>query len=206
VLDGGSPSASRLSASNAVSAVGSPSLIVLLTQSLTAGGNGDPSRRNRTVGASLYDRPMSAPGPDVPSSAAVEEFLGSVENQRRRADTAAVIELMGEITGEPPKLWGTIIGFGSYHYRYVTGREGDSMVVGVSPRKAALTLYGLAFYGDEPLLDQLGEHSRGKGCVYIKDLQRVDQDVLGQLIRQAWERSAAVNFVHDATAGGSGPS
>jgi hypothetical protein len=141
---------------------------------------------------------------DAPSPAAsadqVADLLDTIESPRRRADAQNVIEMMHEITGEPPARWGSIVGFGSYHYKYATGREGDSMVVGVAPRKAALTLYGLVFYEDEPLLEQLGEHTRGKGCVYIKNLDRVDREVLAKLVRQAWEKSAAAGFRFDASA------
>jgi hypothetical protein len=152
------------------------------------------------VRSRLYDHGVS--GSDFPTSA--EEFLSAIDNPRRRADAARVVEIMSGITGQPPTLWGSIIGFGSYHYRYATGREGDSLVVGVAPRKGALTLYGLVFYDDEPLLADLGEHTRGKGCVYIKNLDRIDQDVLSRLIRQAWERSAAAGFRYEASIDGSG--
>jgi Domain of unknown function (DU1801) len=138
--------------------------------------------------------------PTAPSDSAVADLIGTIESPRRRADTENVVSLIQEVTGQPPVLWGNIVGFGSYHYKYATGREGDSMVVGVAPRKVALTLYGLVLYEDEPLLEQLGEHSRGKGCVYIKNLERVDRAVLAQLVRQAWERSEAAGFQFDASA------
>lgn len=145
----------------------------------------------------MTDAPPPAP---PPADAAVTDFLSTVESPRRRADTQSVVELIRDVTGQPPSMWGSIVGFGSYHYKYATGREGDSMVVGVAPRKAALTLYGLVFYEDEPLLERLGEHTRGKACVYIKSLDRVDRQVLAQLVRQAWERSEAAGFRFDASA------
>jgi hypothetical protein len=127
-----------------------------------------------------------------PTDADVEAFLATVEDPRRRDDTRAVIELMSRVTGERPVLWGTaIVGFGSQHYVGKSGREGDWMIVGVSPRKAAVTIYGV--YDDyapaDPLFGELGPHTTGKGCLYLKRLSDVDLTVLENLIRKAWERA-----------------
>jgi hypothetical protein len=125
--------------------------------------------------------------------AGVEKFLAAVPDETRRADAAVVARLMEEVTGQPPVLWGTsMVGFGHYHYRYESGREGDSPVVGFSPRKAQLVLYlmnGFESYGE--LLGRLGRHSTGKSCLYIKRLSDVDLAVLRELIERsvAWLRA-----------------
>ena len=123
-----------------------------------------------------------------PTDADVESFLATVEDRQRREDTRAVIELMSRVTGEPPVLWGTaIVGFGSQHYVGKSGREGDWMIVGVSPRKAAVTIYGVYNdYAPDPLFGELGPHTTGKGCLYVKRLSDVDPAVLETLIRNAW--------------------
>ena len=117
----------------------------------------------------------------------VEEFLAAVPNDTRRTDAAVVARLMEDVTGEPPAMWGpSIVGFGRYHYRYATGREGDSPVVGFSPRKAQLVVYlmdGFDEYGD--LLARLGKHSTGKACLYLKRLADVDLAVLEQLVQRS---------------------
>jgi len=116
----------------------------------------------------------------------VEVFLDSVENDHRRVDCLRLLDLMGSVTGERPVLWqSSIIGFGPYHYKYASGREGDFFKVGFSPRKANLTVYLLSgFVGYEDLLDQLGPHKTAKSCLYIKRLDDVDPDVLAELIRR----------------------
>lgn len=126
-----------------------------------------------------------------PTDASVQEFLGSVDNDRRREDGFALLEMMREVTGEEPRMWGpSIVGFGSYHYKYQSGREGDTIVAGFSPRKQNLTLYltgGLDEYGE--LLGRLGKHKTGKGCLYINKLQDVDLNTLRELIRQSVEEA-----------------
>jgi Domain of unknown function (DU1801) len=114
----------------------------------------------------------------------VTEFIDALTDQSRRADAKALVKLMQKAAGEKPKMWGpSIIGFGSYHYTYDTGREGDMPVVAFSPRKAATVLYGLS--ASESLLPKLGKHTRGKGCVYIKKLADVDQKVLETMVAKA---------------------
>ncbi|MGD2067259.1 MAG: DUF1801 domain-containing protein [Gemmatimonadota bacterium] len=115
----------------------------------------------------------------------VEAFLDGVENERRRQDCREVVAMMREVTGEEPAMWGdSIIGFGSYHYRYESGREGDWFLAGVSPRKQALTLYVMAgFERYDELMELLGKHRTGKSCLYVNRLDDVDREVLRTLVR-----------------------
>jgi len=119
----------------------------------------------------------------------VESFLDSVANEKRRQDSFAILELMKQVTGKKPEMWGdSIVGFGSYHYKYASGREGDWFLVGFSPRAQNLTLYIMAgFDGYETLLVKLGKHTTGKSCLYIKKLEDVDVEVLKDLVRQSVE-------------------
>lgn len=121
------------------------------------------------------------------STASVTEFIGTLAEPERRADAKALVKLMKQVSGERPKMWGaSIIGFGSVHYRYDSGREGDTVLVGFSPRKAAHVLYGLiGSRGAEALLARLGKHTTGKGCLYIKKLADVDLKVLERLVANA---------------------
>jgi hypothetical protein len=118
-----------------------------------------------------------------PTKLSVAAFIDTLTDPIRRADAKAIVKLMQSATGEKPKMWGpSIIGFGSYHYKYESGREGDMPLIGFSPRKAANVLYGLHASSDsEALLAKLGKHTTGKGCVYIKKLADVDQQVLGAM-------------------------
>jgi hypothetical protein len=111
-------------------------------------------------------------------------FTDALTDPVRRADAKALVKLMQNAAGEEPRMWGpSIIGFGSYHYRYESGREGDMPVMAFSPRKAATVLYGVTGFGEAtPLLAKLGKHSTGKGCLYIKKLADVDQHMLEALI------------------------
>jgi Domain of unknown function (DU1801) len=125
-----------------------------------------------------------------PTDQSVTAFLEGVENESRRKDGLALLALMQEATGMDAQMWGTsIVGFGSYHYKYDSGREGDMMQVGFSPRKQSLTLYirgGFEQY--TPFLDKLGKHKRGKGCLYINKLAEVDLNVLRQIVSQSVEK------------------
>jgi hypothetical protein len=118
-----------------------------------------------------------------PTAASVAAFIKTVEPPRH-ADALELLRIMQNATGEEPKMWGpSIIGFGTYHYRYETGREGDMPIVGFSPRKAAFVLYGAMHSSDSAgLLAKLGKHSRGKGCLNIKKLADVDRNVLESMI------------------------
>ena len=124
----------------------------------------------------------------------VEAFLAKVEPEQRREDGRLVAGMMARITGEPATMWGpSIIGFGTHHYRYESGREGDICRIGFSPRKAQLVFYVGAGSGRlDPLLAKLGKHSTGKGCLYIRKLADVDQAVLEALIAKAWADEPAV--------------
>jgi len=115
-----------------------------------------------------------------PTKLSVTAFLGALPDPTRRADSKALVRLMQSATGEKPRMWGaSIVGFGSDHYKYESGREGDMPLIGFSPRKAATVLYGVTRSSDsEELLTKLGKYTRGKGCVYIKSLANVDQGVL----------------------------
>ncbi len=119
-----------------------------------------------------------------PTKISVAAFIDSITDQGRRADAKALVKLMQKAAGEKPKMWGpSIIGFGSHHYVYDSGREGDMPVVAFSPRKAATVFYGLS--SSEALLPKLGKHTRGKGCVYIKKLADIDQKVLEAMVTKA---------------------
>ncbi|MCY3799396.1 MAG: DUF1801 domain-containing protein [Chloroflexi bacterium] len=117
----------------------------------------------------------------------VMAYLESVSNQRRREDSLVVKEMMEEVTGEPAEMWGTsIVGFGSYHYRYASGREGDFMLTGFAPRKQALTLYIMGGHERyDELMAKLGKHRTGSSCVYINKLADVDLAVLRELIAES---------------------
>ena len=122
-----------------------------------------------------------------PTKQSVESFINAVENEQRKKDGFEVLELMKEITGEDPVLWGpSLIGFGKYHYKYESGREGNFFRTGFSPRKTALTLYimsGFSRYDD--LMNKLGKYKTGKSCLYVKKLDDVDLEVLRELIEES---------------------
>ena len=124
-----------------------------------------------------------------PTDADVTAFLDGVADERRRDDARAVVALMREVTGAPPRMWGTTtVGFGRQPYRTADGKEREWFAVGLAPRKAALTLYGLTYYGSNTdLLERLGPHTTGKGCLYVKRLDAVDREVLTELVRRSWE-------------------
>lgn len=123
-----------------------------------------------------------------PTDADVAAFLDGVDDERRRADAWAVLDMMRRLSGVEPRLWGaSIVGFGRQPYTTADGKQRDWFAVGLAPRKAALTLYGLTYDGtNTDLLERLGKHSTGKGCLYIKRLDDVDRDVLEELITQSW--------------------
>ena len=119
-----------------------------------------------------------------PTKVSVAAFVNAITDPARRADAKALVKLLQRATGEKPQMWGpSIIGFGSYHYKYESGREGDMPIVGFSPRKAATVLYGVA--GSRELLPKLGKHTTGKGCLYIKKLKDVDEQVLETMVVKA---------------------
>jgi hypothetical protein len=119
-----------------------------------------------------------------PTKLSVAAFIDALTDETRKADAKVLIKLMQGVTGEKPAMWGpSIIGFGSRHYKYESGREGDTPIVGFSPRKAATVLYStIGFSGSDAFLARLGKHSTGKGCLYIKKLADVDQKVLAEMV------------------------
>lgn len=130
----------------------------------------------------------------LPTGASVADFLGSIEHPVRRGDGYRLLELMSRITAQPATMWGpSIVGFGSYHYKYASGREGDAAAVGFSPRKSSLSLYGLTYGPDAAaLLDRLGKHRTGAGCLYINKLDDIDATVLEELVRQGYRHVTTV--------------
>ena len=122
-----------------------------------------------------------------PTTISVPAFLDACADEARRADAKALAKLMQKVTGNKPSMWGpSIVGFGSHHYIYESGCEGDMPIVGFSPRKAANVLYGtIGFAGADALLAKLGKCTTGKGCLYIKKLADVDVKVLETLIKKA---------------------
>lgn len=119
----------------------------------------------------------------------VRTYVEGVSQEKRRRDAEKLLTLMTRVTGESPRLWGSVIGFGQYHYKYKSGHEGDAPAAGFSPRRAATTIYlpdGIARYGAQ--LEQLGVHTTGMGCLYIKDLDKIDLSVLEAIIADSYSR------------------
>ncbi|WP_338886561.1 DUF1801 domain-containing protein [Rhodococcus sovatensis] len=123
-----------------------------------------------------------------PSDVDALTWLNTVEHPVRRADGLALHEAFARITGQPAVMWGpSMVGYGAYHYRYASGREGDALAVGFSPRKSSLAVYGLTYAPDsKALLDTLGKHKAGAGCLYINTLADVDVGVLEQMIEVSY--------------------
>lgn len=119
-----------------------------------------------------------------PTEVSPAEFITSVEPDRRRNEGRILLDLFAKTTGWTPRMWGpSIIGYGEYHYKYDSGREGDFMATGFSPRKAKLSIYILPGYADYgPILNRLGKHSLGKSCLYLNKLDDIDLNVLAELI------------------------
>jgi hypothetical protein len=134
----------------------------------------------------------------------LQRFLETITPAKRAGDAAVLLRLMQEVTGEKPGLQGTIIGFGSYHYKYASGREGDAPAAGFAPRKAATTIYlmdGVAAHSEQ--LARLGPHATGVGCVYIKDLDLIDLDVLRAIVGASYATLTAGTYGMRAREGGS---
>jgi len=127
----------------------------------------------------------------------VVAYLSTIEPDKKREDSFAILELMKEVTGEEPKMWGSsIVGFGSYHYKGKSGREGDWFLTGFAARKQSLTLYIMAgFEHYDDLLSDLGKYTLGKGCLYIKKLEDVDDAKLRKLVKLSAEHMAASTVV-----------
>ena len=125
------------------------------------------------------------------TKASVEAFLKRIPDPVQREDSRAVLRMMKDITRLEPRMWGTsMIGFGDYHYKYASGREGDTFLIGFSPRKGTLTLYITQdFEAHAPLMKKLGKHKTGVSCLYIKKLDDVDLSTLRQLVKASFARS-----------------
>ena len=126
-----------------------------------------------------------------PEQTSPEDFLDSITNSRRKGDALEILKIIREITKAKPVMWGSsIVGFGSYHYESArTGRGGEWMTIGFSPRATALTLYGLIHYDEgRESLKALGDITTGKGCIYVKDLSNLNHDVLKSMIKSSYEQ------------------
>ena len=135
--------------------------------------------------------------------AEVRDFIAKVEPERRRRDAETLLELFTRVTGTEPTLWGTIVGFGSYHYKYASGREGDTPAVGFAPRKAASTVYLVDGVGAHTgQLARLGPHTTGVGCLYVKDVAAVDLDVLAEIVGGTYRTLAGGVYTKRARDGG----
>lgn len=130
-----------------------------------------------------------------PNDASVEQFIQEIPDEKKRSDSREILRLMQDATGEEPRMWGdSIVGFGSYHYCYSSGREGDWFLTGFSPRKRNLTLYIMAgFDSYEDMMARLGKYKTGKSCLYINKLEDVNLDTLKELVRQSAEHVASTN-------------
>jgi hypothetical protein len=125
-----------------------------------------------------------------PTDKSVTAFVNAIPNEQKRKDARALVKLMKQVTKTEPKMWGpSIVGFGSYHYKYDSGREGDWFLTGFSPRKRALTLYVMAGFEQSGLLRKLGRYKTGKACLYIKRLSDVDGEILKEMIQQSVTRA-----------------
>ncbi|MCC7452039.1 MAG: DUF1801 domain-containing protein [Anaerolineae bacterium] len=135
----------------------------------------------------------------IPIDQSVEQFLNAIEDDRKREDSFALVELMKQVTGMEARMWGSsIVGFGSYHYKYDSGREGDSMLAGFSPRKANLTIYNMGGLAErDDLLKQLGKHTMSGSCLHIKRLDDVDLPTLKTLVEESIKHIKQV--VHSTT-------
>ncbi|WP_421785818.1 DUF1801 domain-containing protein [Hyphobacterium sp.] len=120
-----------------------------------------------------------------PTKTTPADYIATVEPEARREQSRQLLAFFERVTGWKPRMWGpSIIGFGEYHYKYDSGREGDFLATGFSPRKANLTLYIMPGYEDYgPILERLGKHKLGKSCLYINKLEDIDMDVLAELVR-----------------------
>lgn len=132
---------------------------------------------------------MKAKNKTTENDDSVVDFLASVQNDKRKEDAFKTLEIMKELLPEEAKMWGSsIVGFGNYHYKYESGREGEFLKVGFSPRKTSLTVYIMpGFNRYEELMSNLGKYKTGKSCLYIKNLEDVDLDILKSLIKESYD-------------------
>jgi hypothetical protein len=121
-----------------------------------------------------------------PTEITVESFLNAVDDEKKRKDGFALLDIMKEATGFEAKMWGpSIVGYGSYHYKYASGHEGDACIVGFSPRKAAISLYLPGAVQEGTHINDLGKYKASKGCIYVKKLEDINVDVLKKLITES---------------------
>lgn len=121
----------------------------------------------------------------TPNNNSVEAYLESITDEKKRTDSEKIVDIMQDITNESPQMWGdSIVGFGSYHYKYDSGREGEWFLTGFAARKQSLTLYIMAgFERYDELMEKLGKYKTGKSCLYVKKMEDVQEDVLRSLIK-----------------------
>ena len=120
-----------------------------------------------------------------PTASDSAAFIGKLEDLQTRKDCQEIAMLMTKITGKPAVMWGKIVGFGKYHYKYANGRDGECLMTGFAPRKGNVTLYLGPGLDNEALMSKLGKHKRGQGCLYIKKLDDIDRNILRDLITQS---------------------
>jgi hypothetical protein len=141
------------------------------------------------------------------ASQSIQAHLDGVTPEKRRRDAQTLLELMTRVTGESPRLWRGVIGFGQYHYKYQSGREGDAPAAGFAPRKAAATIYlsdGVGRYDEQ--LKELGPHTTGVGCLYIKDLDKIDISILENIVAESYRTVTAATYGLRARDGAATPS
>jgi hypothetical protein len=134
---------------------------------------------------------------------AVRAYLGGISLPKRRRDAETMIDLMRRATGEEPKMWGSVVGFDAYHYKYQSGREDDSAAAGFAARNASTTVYVVDGVGAHTkLLEQLGPHTTGVGCIYMKDLSAVDLEILETIVSRSYSTLTADTYKKRAREGG----
>lgn len=159
-----------------------------------------PTKKKAPAKKAALNKPLKAKAPvkkpavkktelkTKPTEVSVRDFIAGVDNPKRRADAQTALSMYKAITGLDPKMWGpSIIGYGSYHYRYESGREGDMCAAGFSPRGSAMVFYVMGGVpDDDPLFRRLGKFKIGKSCLYVNKLEDVDVGVLGQILARSW--------------------
>ena len=122
-----------------------------------------------------------------PNDTSIDDFLTNVSDEQKRKDCCTIIDMMKSVTGSEPKMWGgSIIGFGTYHYKYASGREGDFFLTGFAPRKQNLTMYIMSGFKEyDKLMSKLGKYKTGRSCLYIKNLEAIDMKILKELVQKS---------------------